>query len=69
MPNDTNDDDDAIDTHELGRMIGMSPVTIRADRSRGGGPPFFRCGRGNRTVRYRKGTVRQWIAERTVGAK
>ena len=59
------DADEAIDTSEFARMIGQSPITVAQSRARGEGPPFFRVGR--RTVRYRLGTVREWIADRTVG--
>ncbi|MCX5746733.1 MAG: hypothetical protein NT062_30025 [Proteobacteria bacterium] len=61
------DEDRAIDTHQLGEMLGMAPISICQERARGGGPPFFRCGRNGRTIRYRLGAVREWIAARTIG--
>ncbi len=63
------DDDTAIDTNQLSTLLGMAAISIVQERLRGGGPPFFRVGKNGRTIRYRLGDVRGWIAARTVVSK
>jgi len=45
-------------------IVGLSPATLAAWRSRGVAdqPPFVRLGR--RAVRYREAAVRDWIAKK-----
>lgn len=59
-------DDALIDTTALAQWQDRAPITITDERRRGGGPPFVRFGR---TIRYRVGDVRKYIAARTIGAK
>jgi len=59
--NPNGDDDLLIDGRELAKWLGLSPRTIEIWRWRGGGPKYTKTGR---YVRYRKGTVREWMANR-----
>ncbi|HOJ60382.1 MAG TPA: helix-turn-helix domain-containing protein [bacterium] len=57
-----NDDDNLlIDGRQLAEWLGLSPRTLEIWRWRGGGPAYVKIGKA---VRYRKGTVRQWMASR-----
>lgn len=55
------DDDVLIDGRQLAEWLGLSPRTLEIWRWRGGGPAYVKIGKA---VRYRKGTVRQWMASR-----
>jgi hypothetical protein len=62
------DDDALIDTRALAAWLGCSEVWIEVGRSRNHawGPPVTRIGR---LCRYRVGTVREWLRERTFAAE
>lgn len=60
--------DDAIDTREVARLLGVSPTTIYQSRARGEGPAFFRVN-GKRTVRYVRRDVLAYRDARKVGGK
>jgi predicted DNA-binding transcriptional regulator AlpA len=61
-------DDRPITTREAAELIGVSHLTLAEIRRRGGGPAYYRVGVHGRTIRYRVGDVRRWIAERTVAS-
>jgi predicted DNA-binding transcriptional regulator AlpA len=56
------DDDELLSTPAVARWLGVSTVWLEIRRSRGGGPPFARV--SPRIVRYRRGEVRAWLAQR-----
>lgn len=58
----TSDDDQLLSTVELSRLLGVSIQWLEIGRTRGYGPPFTKL--GERCVRYRRGDVREWLAER-----
>jgi hypothetical protein len=56
------DDDDLLSTIQLAAWLGVSHQFLEIARHRGsGGPPFVKIGK---TVRYQRGAVRKWLAER-----
>lgn len=54
--------DDALTDKEAARITGLSYRTLQKLRWKGGGPPFVHY--SSRAVRYRRGDVEQWVAER-----
>ncbi len=52
-----------LSTEEFARLTRRKPQSIRRERMRGGGPPFFRIGR---RVFYTVANIEAWIADRTV---
>jgi predicted DNA-binding transcriptional regulator AlpA len=59
-----NDPDDLLTTKQLAAWLGVSTTTLEIWRCEGKGPPFVRI--TPRMVRYRRGDVLQWLAERTL---
>lgn len=57
----------ALDTRQVGEILGYAPITLAQMRARGDGPRFFRVNR--RTIRYRLGDVLDYRDARTVGMK
>lgn len=57
----------ALDTHQVGELLGFAPITLAQMRARGDGPRFFRVNR--RTIRYRLGDVLDYRDSRTVGKR
>jgi len=62
QPSPRNDDDSLIDGDELAEWLKLEPRTIQAWRYWGKGPAFVRISK--RCIRYRKGTVREWMKNR-----
>jgi predicted DNA-binding transcriptional regulator AlpA len=58
----TGEDDDLLSTVEVAEMLSVSPQWLSIGRVRTYGPPFIRLSR--RTVRYRRGAIKQWLRER-----
>lgn len=54
-----------LNVNELSQATGWPVPTLNGWRSRGGGPPFVRCGR---SVRYPLAAVQAWLADRVVGS-
>jgi predicted DNA-binding transcriptional regulator AlpA len=54
-------DDDLLSAAELAAWFGMSVEWVDIGRSEGYGPPYVKLGR---LVRYRRGTVREWLLAR-----
>lgn len=52
--------DEAIDTHAVSQMTGVSKYTLTTWRCRGGGPRFLKLGK---SVRYRRRAVINWMTE------
>lgn len=61
-------DDDGLTSRETGRILGVSPMTLKIWRVRGEGPPFFRIG-NTRTVRYVRADVLAYRNAAIVGKK
>lgn len=63
------DADRLLPAKEAAALVGLSPATLAAWRSRGVAdqPPFVRLGR--RAVRYRETAIREWIAKRETVVK
>ena len=61
-------DDDGLTSAEAGRILGVTPATLKVWRVRGEGPPFFRIG-NTRTVRYVRRDVIAYRDAQTVGRK
>jgi predicted DNA-binding transcriptional regulator AlpA len=57
------DDDTLLTTVQTAGWLGVSEMFLIQGRGKGHGPPFIKI--SPNTVRYRKGDVRQWLAERT----
>ena len=57
----------ALDTRQVGELLGCAPITLAQMRARGDGPRFFRVNR--RTIRYRLGDVLDYRDSRTVGKR
>jgi hypothetical protein len=55
--------DDELLTGKQMAWFGVSIQTIEIARHRGDGPPYQRL--GPRLIRYHRGTVRQWLLERS----
>jgi hypothetical protein len=55
-------DDDLITTLNLANWFCVSPQWVELGRTKNYGPPFIRL--GPQVVRYRRGTVKEWLAER-----
>lgn len=54
-------DEQLITTYQLASMLSVSVAILKKARVSGdGGPPFIKLGK--RTVRYRLGDVRTWLA-------
>lgn len=51
-----------LNTHELASMLGVSAGTVRRWRMLGGGPPYVQL--SSQSVRYDRGEVLAWLAER-----
>jgi hypothetical protein len=56
------DDDELIDTPALASWLAVSTAWVEIGRCKGYGPQWQQLGPG--TIRYRKGDVRIWLAER-----
>lgn len=56
------DDDQLLSTKQLAALLAVSEQWVEVGRSRGYGPRFEKL--GPRCVRYRRGDVRRWLAER-----
>ena len=50
-----------IDEQEAAEYLGLSPRTLQAWRTRGGGPPFCKIGRA---VRYDRKSLDEWTTAR-----
>lgn len=57
------DDDELLSTKELASWLGVSQQWVNAGRCKGFGPPYLRM--TPTMIRYRRGAVREWLAERT----
>ena len=57
------DDDELLSTAEAARLLGVSNQWLEIGRHRGYGPPFERL--AAKLIRYRRGTMRSWLRERT----
>lgn len=55
-------DDDLLTTGEMGTWFRKSKQWFEIGRSKGYGPPFVRL--SSQVVRYRRGDVKAWLAER-----
>lgn len=55
-------DDELLDTPRTAVWLGVSPEWLEIGRSKGWGPPFIKL--SPRRIRYRRGNVKQWLAER-----
>jgi hypothetical protein len=55
-------DDDLITTLGLANWFNVSAQWVELGRTKNYGPPFVRL--GPQVVRYRRGTVKAWLAER-----
>lgn len=56
-------DDDLLTPEATAEMLDKGVSTLERWRADGSGPPFCRIGK--RSVRYRLGDLRAWIAQRT----
>jgi predicted DNA-binding transcriptional regulator AlpA len=56
------DNDDLLSTKEIAEWLAVSIAWLEIGRLRGYGPPFVRLSPGQ--IRYRRGAVREWLAER-----
>ena len=56
------DDDQLLDTKQLGALLDMSTQWLEIARHHGAGPLFVKL--APRYVRYRRGDVRAWLASR-----
>ena len=56
-------DDDLLTTAEVAAWFGVSHQWLEIGRHRGYGPPFERL--SYQVIRYRRGTARAWLADRT----
>ncbi|MCW2238166.1 helix-turn-helix transcriptional regulator [Azospirillum canadense] len=54
--------DELLTTKELASWLGVSAQWLELGRSKGYGPPFRRI--STRMIRYQRGDVRVWLAER-----
>ena len=52
---------DTISEAGLAKTLKVKPVTLRSWRRKGGGPPYYRCGRA---VRYKLSDVEHWLSTR-----
>jgi hypothetical protein len=57
------DPDAMLDEAEAAFLCCLSPRSLQALRWRGGGPPYVKLGK-RRGVRYQRGDLLQWLAER-----
>jgi len=55
------DPDALLDANAAARTLGVSLRALEAWRAQGAGPPYVRIGR--RLVRYRRETLRAWVAQ------
>jgi predicted DNA-binding transcriptional regulator AlpA len=56
-------DDELMSTPEVAAWLGVSPQWLEIGRSKGRwGPPYLRL--SPRRVRYNRGAVKKWLAER-----
>ena len=53
-----------LTTEEAGKMLGMSEQTLRIWRMGNKGPAYVRI---NRSIRYRREDLDEFVAKRTVG--
>jgi predicted DNA-binding transcriptional regulator AlpA len=60
---DDDNSDELLTTAAVATWLGVSPSWLELGRHRGYGPPYERL--GTRTVRYQRGRVRAWLAERS----
>jgi predicted DNA-binding transcriptional regulator AlpA len=58
--------DDLLSTVATAELLGLSVQWLETQRSRGGGPPFVRL--SPKAIRYRRGDLITWLAERTHAA-
>jgi predicted DNA-binding transcriptional regulator AlpA len=56
-------DDDLLPPPAIADWLGLTSAWLAVARSKGYGPPFIKLSATR--VRYRRGDVRQWLAERT----
>lgn len=57
------DDDDLLSTKETAGWLDTSEQWLEIGRSKGYGPPYVRL--SPRRIRYRRGTVKVWLQERS----
>ena len=57
------DPDQLLNTKEVADWLGVAPISLRIWRSKGEGPPTVLVSR--RGIRYRRGTVAEWLRDRT----
>ena len=62
MSNTQNDADRILLTDEAGQLLGLKPQTLRARRTKGGGPRYVRLA-PNR-IGYRLSALREWLEAR-----
>ena len=55
--------DEILSSEQYAKLTRRKPQSVRRERMRGGGPPYFRLGR---RCFYRSSDIQAWIAERTV---
>jgi hypothetical protein len=60
------DDDDLLSSMQTANWLSVSQQWLEIGRSRGWGPAFIRL--SPRRVRYRRGTVRQYLIERAASS-
>lgn len=61
------DDDRAIATRDVAKLLGMAEITVHQARARGEGPAYFRTGPNGRSIRYIRRDVLAWRDARRVG--
>ena len=59
----TGDDDDLLTTIQVANWFCVSPQWLEIGRMNGYGPPFVRV--APQVVRYRRGTMKAWLMERS----
>lgn len=55
------DPDALLDANAAARTLGVSVRALETWRAQGAGPPYVRI--GHRLVRYRRETLRVWVAQ------
>jgi predicted DNA-binding transcriptional regulator AlpA len=57
------DDDELLTTRQTATWLSVSTQWLDIGRSKGYGPPYEQL--GPKTIRYRRGKVREWLDTRT----
>jgi hypothetical protein len=57
------DDDDLLTTRQTADWLAVSHQWLEIGRSKGYGPPYEQL--SSKTIRYRRGKVREWLDSRT----